>query len=75
MLISYDELEVEVSKLKDKWVGEFHRLIDFFKDNIKAWTIDYINLNNNISTIVCEARKEVIEIDKEIFEMKIKHPS
>ena len=56
-----------MSKLTNKWVGEFDSLAYFFEDNIKTWTIDYVNLNNNISTIVCEAREEIIEIEKEIF--------
>ena len=34
--------------------------------------MDYVNLNNNISLIICEAWEEVIEIEKETFEMKIK---
>ena len=55
-LISSDELEVEMStKLKNKWVEELANLTNFSKENIKAWTIDYVNFNNNISIIVNEA--------------------
>ena len=72
MLFFLDELEVEVSKLKDKWSGEFKNLLDFYEDNIQTWTVDYVNLNNNISIIVCESHDDLIEIEKEIFEMKIK---
>ena len=55
MLIFSDEMEVEMSKVKDRWAREFNNLIDFFEDNIKARTMDYVNLNNNISVIICEA--------------------
>ena len=34
--------------------------------------MDYVNLNNNIYVIIREYHDEVIEIEKEIFEMKIK---
>lgn len=62
-----------MSKLKDKWVREFDSLINFFKDSIRTWTVDYVKLNNNIFVIISEARDEVIKIKKKIFEMKIKH--
>ena len=55
MLISLDEIEDEVAKLKDKWAREFDNLTDFSEDKIKAWTMDYVNLNNNILIIVCES--------------------
>ena len=55
ILISMNYLEYEMSKLKDKWEGEFDSLSYFFDESIKAWTIDYVNLNNNISIIVNEA--------------------
>lgn len=62
MLISSDELEVVVSKIKDKWDREFDILIYFFEDNIRAWIVDYFNPNNNIFVIICEAWEEFIEI-------------
>ena len=72
-LIFVDGLEAEVSKLKDKWVREFDSLTDFSEESIKAWTIDYVNWNNNIPIIFNEAWEEIIEIENEIFEMNIKH--
>ena len=35
-LISIDDLEYELFKLKDKWDGEFNNLLDFFEENIKT---------------------------------------
>ena len=64
MLILLDDLEIEVSKIKDKWAGEFDNLSDFSKDSIWTWSVDYVNLNNNIFVIICEAHDEVIEIEK-----------
>lgn len=63
-LIYYDELEAEVSKLKDKWVGEFENLTNFSEEIIKEWILDCVNLNNNISIIVNEVSKEIMEIEK-----------
>ena len=37
-----------------------------------TWTMDFVNLNNNISIKTCEAWDDLIEVEKEIFEMKIK---
>ena len=53
-LISTNDLEDEVSKLKDKWDKEFCSLSDLFEERNKAWTIYYVNVNNNISIIVNE---------------------
>ena len=66
------EMEVELSKLKDKCVGEFYNMPDFFEDNMRTWIVDYVNLNNTIFFIVGEAHAYLIEVEKEIFEMKIK---
>ena len=71
-LISPDQLEVEVSKLMDKWVGEFDNMSYFSKYNIRTWTVDYVNLNNNIFVTICESYDDLIEIEKYFFEMKIK---
>ena len=71
-LIIVDDLEVELSKLKDKWVGEFGSLSNFFDENIRTWTVDYVNLYSIILNIVIKAREEIIEIEKKMFEMKIK---
>ena len=54
MMISLDELEDEVSKLRDKWVREFDNLTDFFNVNMREWTLDYVSLNNDIFVIIFE---------------------
>jgi hypothetical protein len=59
-LIFVDALEDEVSKLKDKWAGDFEILSDFSKESIKTWTMDCVNLNNNIWAMVNEARDEFL---------------
>ena len=48
-----------MAKLKDKWDG----VTNFFEDNIKAWSIDYVNFNSNISIIVNEAWEDILEIE------------
>ena len=71
-LISPDELQVELSKLKDKWAREFNNMSYFFEDSMGTWTVDYVNLNNNIFVTIDEACDDLIEVEKEIFEMEIK---
>jgi hypothetical protein len=51
-LITVDDLDLEVSKLKDKWVGEFDSLSYFYDKNFRTWTTNYVNLNSNILNIV-----------------------
>lgn len=65
-------MESELSKLKEKWAREFDDLPKFSEENIKTWTVSYVNLNNNILNNVIEAREELIDIERELFEMKIK---
>lgn len=66
-LISPDELEVELSKLKDKWIREFDDLSYFCKDNMCMWTIDYVNLKNNVYVNIYEGCDNLIQVEKEIF--------
>ena len=65
-------MEAEVSKLKEKWEGEFDSLSYSFDERIKAWTVDYVNLNNSISIIINESQEEVIKIKKIMFKINIK---
>jgi hypothetical protein len=36
------------------------------------WTVDYTNLNNNFFVNIFEARDDLNQLEKEIFEMNIK---
>ena len=36
------------------------------------WTIDYVNLNHNVYVSISKARVELLEIEKEAFEIKLK---
>ena len=36
------------------------------------WTIDYVNLENNVAINISKSRDNLIQVEKEIFEMKIK---
>ena len=71
-LIFANDQQVEVSKLKYKWEGEFDNLSYFSNENIKAWTVDYVYINSNTSIIINEVWEEVLEIKNEMFKMKIK---
>ena len=48
-LISPEELETKLDKLRDKWVEEFDSLSNFSGDDMRRWTVDYVNINRNIS--------------------------
>ena len=61
-----------MSKLKDKWNGELDDLSYFSKDNIHIWIVDYVNLNNNVYVNISEVHDNLNQVEKEIFEMKIK---
>ena len=69
-MISFDDLEFELSKLKGKWVGEFDNLLDFFEENIKIWIVSYVNNDN--TTIISQGREDFLNIEKESFDMKVK---
>ena len=71
-LISADELDSELSKLKDKWDGQFNDLLYFTEDNMHMWTFDYVNLNKNMSIFISYPHESLIHVEREIFEMKIK---
>ena len=71
-LVLTNELDNEPSKLKDKWAGEFDDLSDLFKDNILSWTVDYVKLNNDMSICISESCESLIQVEREIFKMKIK---
>lgn len=71
-LLSPNELENELSKLRDKWVEEFNSLYDLSRDNMYTWILYYVNLNHNVSISISEARDDLLEIEKEASEMKIK---
>ena len=51
-----------MSKLKDKWAIEFNNLMHLSEDDIQTWTVNYVNLNNNIFVIISEDCDEVIII-------------
>lgn len=56
-------MEVELSKLKDKWAEEFHNMSYYFKDNMQTWVMDYVSLNNNISINVNESHDDLIQFE------------
>lgn len=39
-------------------------MLDFFKDNIRTWTMHKVTLNNNISVTMGEAHDDLIEVEK-----------
>lgn len=72
MLIFLNEMEVELSKLKEKWDEGFNNKSYFSKDNMQTWTMDYVNLNNNTFIVGGEAHDDLIEVEPKLFEMNIK---
>lgn len=71
-MLSHDELEIELSKLRDKWAKEFDNLFDFSGDNMCIWTIEYVNHNHNIFGNIYESWDDLLEIEKEVFQIKFR---
>ena len=71
-LLSPNELETKLFKLKDKWYDEFDSLYDFSRNNMRTWIVDYLNLNHNVFVIFFEVPEDLLEIEKDEFQMKIK---
>ena len=51
---------------------KFHMLSDFSEENIKTWSISYVNFNNDISAIIYQGREDLSFIKKVLFDMKVK---
>ena len=51
---------------------EFDNMFDFSENNMRTWTMDYVNLNNNIFVTVGESHDDLIEVEKEFFKLRIK---
>ena len=71
-LLSLNDLEYELSKLKEKWVEEFENLSNFLEENMKIWIVSYVNFNNDNTTILSQGREYISYIEKEFFDMKVK---
>ena len=39
-------------------------MLDFSEENMCMWTMDYVNLNNNIYINIYEAREDLIQVEK-----------
>ena len=61
-LISIDDLESDLSKLNDKQDREFDILLDFSEENIKTWTVSYVNFNNDILVFISQGREELVDV-------------
>ena len=72
ILISPEEMEIELARLRYRWAKEFDSLVDLSKDDMHTWTIHYVNLNHNIYVSLYEAHDELLDIEREVFQMKIK---
>jgi hypothetical protein len=70
--ISVDDMESKLAKLKDKRARDFDNLSDFSEENIKTWTISYVNFNNDILIVIYQGKEELADIEKEPFDMKVK---
>ena len=62
----------KLARLKDKWAEEFDNLVDLSRDDMRTWTVDYVNFNHNIFVILSKACDKVLDIEREVFQMKIK---
>ena len=62
-----DDLEYELSKLKDKWAREFDSMSNFPQENIKSWTILDVNVNNDILDSISQGREELADKSRKVI--------
>nr|KUM50079.1 hypothetical protein ABT39_MTgene3307 [Picea glauca]QHR88587.1 hypothetical protein Q903MT_gene2601 [Picea sitchensis] len=50
MLLSRDQIEVEISNLRNSWGTQFDDLAGFPDDEIRNWLVDFVNENEEQMT-------------------------
>lgn len=51
--------------MKNQFAGLFDNPLNLSKENIKTWIVTYVNSNNNILSLIAQAREEkFIDIEK-----------
>ena len=71
-LILFEEMETKLTRLKGRWDEEFDNLINFSGDDMHMWIVHYVNINHNIFFNLSEDHDELLDIERELFQMKIK---
>jgi len=48
MILSKENLMEQLNTLKFAWKNEFIETIDFSKEEVKKWSVQYININDEV---------------------------
>jgi hypothetical protein len=72
MLMTRQHFEEKIEELKGTLSKKFDNMIEFTHDEIDSWLVEYTNKNENIENILQNLSVDLREIEKELFNVKIK---
>jgi hypothetical protein len=72
MLMSRQHFKEKIEELKMTSTKKFDNMIEFTHDNIDNWLVEYTNKNEEIENILQNLSADLREIEKELFNVKIK---
>jgi 50S ribosomal subunit-associated GTPase HflX len=73
MLMSKEKLLEQLEALKVAWESEFSDSVEFFKEEVERWLVQYINKNDDIEDTLHQLSIDLREMENELFEIKTKH--
>jgi hypothetical protein len=72
MLMTRQHFEEKIEELKRTSAEKFDNMIEFTHDDIDNWLVEYTNKNEDIENILQNLSVDLREIEKELFNVKIK---
>jgi succinate dehydrogenase flavin-adding protein (antitoxin of CptAB toxin-antitoxin module) len=72
MLMTQQHFEEQIEELKRTSAEKFDNMIEFTHDDIDNWLVEYTNKNEDIENILQNLSVDLREIEKELFNVKIK---
>jgi hypothetical protein len=72
MLMTRQDFEEKIEGLKRTSTEKFDNMMEFTHDDIDNWLVEYTNKNEEIENILQNLFVDLREIEKELFNIKIK---
>jgi hypothetical protein len=72
MLMTRQHFEEKIEELKRTSAEKFDNMMEFTHDDIDSWLVEYTNKNEDIENILQNLSVDLREIEKELFNVKIK---
>jgi hypothetical protein len=72
MLMTRQDFQEQTEQLKRKSTEKFDNMMEFIHDDIDSWLVEYTNKNEYIENILQNLSVDLREIEKELFNIKIK---